>query len=210
MEEGRYSTYVLDTAPTGHALRLLSMPDVLESWIGALARLRYRYREVVYHMAREEADCPQDDFLFTMKRTIKRMKALLKDPRRSRFVLVTTPEALAVEESARLLEHLKRFGIPVRSVVVNGLLPEEGEICRFCKVKRREQERYWNELEKRFQKEHLIRVAREPDDIRGVDKLRRLGAEILPHLDLPSGPGKRGARSISLAASPYIASCREP
>ena len=47
IEEGQYDKYVVDTAPTGHALRLISSPKLLDEWIKVAARMRWKYRYMI-------------------------------------------------------------------------------------------------------------------------------------------------------------------
>jgi len=47
IEEGRFDKFIVDTAPTGHALRLLTLPDMLDDWIKVMAKMRWKYRYVV-------------------------------------------------------------------------------------------------------------------------------------------------------------------
>ena len=82
MEKEEYDLYVLDTAPTGHALRLLALPEVLDQWIRILARIRYKYRYVGSRLSGKEVHEAADDFLFSMKRALKKVHALLRDPDR--------------------------------------------------------------------------------------------------------------------------------
>src|SRR3989338_7574128 len=54
MDSQEYSLYIVDTAPTGHTLRLLTLPELLDDWIKFLASLRWKYHAMVRQFAREE------------------------------------------------------------------------------------------------------------------------------------------------------------
>ena len=107
---------VVDTAPTGHALRLLEMPELALSWDHYLLSLLLKYREAVGlgDLARE---------LVELSRSLKRLEALLRDPARARFVAVTRAAELPRRETVRLLRSLRGLGIAVPAVVVNAVPP---------------------------------------------------------------------------------------
>jgi arsenite-transporting ATPase len=103
---------IVDTAPTGHALRLLESPELVLEWDRALLAILLKYREAVSlgSLAAE---------LVELSKSLKRLLALLRDPDRARFVAVTRDAELPRRETVRLLEELKRLSIDVPLVLVN-------------------------------------------------------------------------------------------
>lgn len=175
MEAEAYDRYVLDTAPTGHALRLLFLPGLLDQWVQVLARIRWKYRCVVAGLSgREPAAGEAEDFLMVMKRAVKRIGSLLKDPGRTTFVLVTLAERMAVSESGRLLKELADYGVPVEHMVVNRLFPAPTGRCPFCERTRAEQEACLEMIRSRFADLKITRVPRRPGEVRGVRCLQAL------------------------------------
>jgi arsenite-transporting ATPase len=120
--EPAYDLVVVDTAPTGHALRLLEMPELALSWDHYLLSLLLKYREAV-----GLGDLAQE--LVALSRGLKRLEALLRDPERARFVAVTRAAELPRRETVRLLRSLKDLGIAVPAVVVNAVPPEGCPRC---------------------------------------------------------------------------------
>ncbi len=114
---------VVDTAPTGHALRLLEMPELALEWDHALLSLLLEYRRAV-----GLGDLAQD--LLALAGSLKRLRALLADPVRCRFVAVTRAGELPTRETERLLARLGELGIHVPAVVVNAV---PGGSCRRCR-----------------------------------------------------------------------------
>ena len=114
--EPAYDLVVVDTAPTGHALRLLEMPELALSWDHYLLSLLLKYREAVGlgDLAAE---------LVELSRGLKRLEALLRDPARARFVVVTRAAELPRRETVRLLRSLGHLEIAVPAVVLNALPP---------------------------------------------------------------------------------------
>ncbi len=125
--EPRYDTIVSDTAPTGHALRLLRTPAVLREWTQALMAILLKYREVV-------ASGPLAALLVQLSKRLRTLEALLRDPDQTRFVIVTRAAALAREESGRLQDGLATLGMSATTVIVNAL---GGGTCARCRTRLR-------------------------------------------------------------------------
>ena len=128
-----YDRFVLDTAPTGHLLRFLEMPDLAREWLKTLLRILLKYRVVA---GLDEAA----HRLVELSRDIRHLKQMLTDPAKTEFVAVTIPEAMGLAETARLLDGLDKLGMPCRCLVVNMVVPETS--CSFCQTVRQGQERY--------------------------------------------------------------------
>ena len=129
---------VLDTAPSGHALRLLEMPAVVHDWVKALMGILLKYRPVV-------GVGELGAVLLQMSQGLGRLRALLVDPTRTAFVVVTRPAALPAAETARLIARLRRLGVPVPAVIVNAF---GAGTCGLCTVAFREQQRALGPLRK--------------------------------------------------------------
>lgn len=153
---------VVDTAPTGHALRLLEMPDLALEWDHALLELLLKYREAVGLPAGWAEE------LLELARRLKAFRALLADPARCRFAAVTRAGELPRRETERLLEALGRLGVAAPTFVVNAF--PEGE-CARC---RRAAGRARDELERLPASSILTAPARYPPP-RGVPTLERWG-----------------------------------
>jgi arsenite-transporting ATPase len=130
VESRAYSCIVVDTAPTGHTLRLLAMPDFIRKWLEALDSLlaKHRYlKKVIGGVCHSDA---LDQFLGDMAASVRRMQALLQNSGDCQFVPVMLAELLSVNETEDLLAELARIKIPVTNIVVNRLYPSSR--CPFC------------------------------------------------------------------------------
>ena len=148
IDEAEFDKYIVDTAPTGHALRLLSSPKLLDDWVKVMAKMRWKYRYMVERFVGEYRGDEGDDFLLSLKKTIKRIEYLLHDPNKCEFIAVTIPEDMAILETERLINNLGKYGIKVRQLVINNVLESDG--CEFCREKRKEQDRYINLIRGKF------------------------------------------------------------
>jgi arsenite-transporting ATPase len=148
IDEAKFDKYIVDTAPTGHALRLLSSPKLLDDWVKVMAKMRWKYRYMVERFAGKYEPDKGDDFLLSMKKTVKRIEELLRDQNRCEFIAVTIPEDMAVLETVRLISNLGNFGIKVRQMLINNVVESDG--CKFCREKRKEQDRYIKLIKGKF------------------------------------------------------------
>jgi arsenite/tail-anchored protein-transporting ATPase len=109
-----YDVVVVDTAPTGHTLRLLELPQSALAWVHALMSIILKYRNVV-GLGEVASDLTQ------LARRLRTLTALLVDPARCAFVVVTRPAALPRLETEQLVSELERLRVPLAALVVNAV-----------------------------------------------------------------------------------------
>ncbi|MBU4370213.1 ArsA family ATPase [Patescibacteria group bacterium] len=172
MESEEYDLYIVDTAPTGHTLRLLALPELLDDWIKFLARTRWRYRYMVKRFSGKEKIEKADEFLLEMKKTVKRVRNLLQDSDRTEFIIITIPEAMAVHETEDLVNDLQKFKIPCSHIVINNIFPKNK--CQFCQSRRGGQEKYISQIKTKFKGFDISQVPLQSKEIRGVEELDKL------------------------------------
>jgi len=128
IESDTYDLIVFDTAPTGHTLKLLGMPDILQAGIEKLQGWQstlWTYWDVMKGMAssaslkRKHAKEEVAEMLESYKRGIQKVALMLQDQQRTRFVVVCIAEYLSVSESQRLLQELKKYKVRASHVIVN-------------------------------------------------------------------------------------------
>jgi arsenite-transporting ATPase len=120
-----YDGVVLDTAPTGHTLRLLALPAVALGWTRALLAILLKYRAVIRAGTLAEE-------LVALSRELRRLERLLHDERTTRVLVVTRAGAVVRAETTRLLARLGGLGLGLAAVVLNGVTPERAPRCRRC------------------------------------------------------------------------------
>lgn len=125
IEENAYATIVVDTAPTGHALRLLQMPEFIAGWLDAMDALlaKHRYMSSLFAGRGARSSDGTEGFLEGLRTTFDAARALLTDAARCRFVPVMIAEPMSVAETGDLVRELAEMEIPRREVVVNRLVP---------------------------------------------------------------------------------------
>lgn len=176
IDEARFDKYIVDTAPTGHALRLLALPQLLDEWIKVLARMRWKYRYMVESFSGKYNPDEGDDFLVEMKKTVKKIEDLLKDRKRCEFVAVTIPEDMAILETERLVNDLNKYGIKVRQLLVNNVL--ESRDCQFCRERSKAQTGYIRQIRRKFSSLKTAITPLQPHEIKGIEALDKFSGRL--------------------------------
>ena len=169
IEEAKFDKYIVDTAPTGHALRLLTLPELLDEWIKVLAKMRWKYRYMVESFSGKYNPDEGDDFLVEMKKTVKKIEGLLKDQNKCEFIAVTIPEDMAILETERLINNLNKYGIKVRQLAVNNVL--ELRDCEFCRERSKAQEEYVKQIRRKFSNLKTTIIPLQPCEVKGIEAL---------------------------------------
>jgi len=166
-ETRAYGLIVVDTAPTGHTLRLLTTPELIRGWLKALDALLAKHRFMRQRFRGSYQRDELDEFILNLAASVQHMEGLLRNPRACRFVPVMLAEDLVISETLQLLGQLQRLHIPVTDVVVNRLYPENS--CPLCAAGRQRQRQLLNEFFSRssFGKYTCWGVPLCPEEMRG-------------------------------------------
>jgi arsenite-transporting ATPase len=173
--ERAYDLIVFDTAPTGHTLQLLRMPDAMTTWIQALLKHRRALVEIDSggDEAAAAAAATADPIIGALERRhdrLLRLRDTIVDRGLTSFVLVTIPERLAIEETSRAAELLAETHVDVGALIVNRVLPDglQGE---FYEARKAQESTYLTEIDRRFPTLRRIRLHQLPKDVYGLASL---------------------------------------
>ncbi len=176
-----YDLVIWDTAPTGHTLRLLELPDKVLKWIELFETSFLRYRRVSTGVATLGFKIPSRmppegnvrTFLDTLSKDLEKIRMIFRDEGKCEFIPVTIPEELSIAETERLLITLGEEGIPVRNIIVNRLQKEKE--CVFCSTRREGQETYLRGIDEKFASYNLVKMQVFANEIRRKEGLLRFG-----------------------------------
>lgn len=183
MTSDEYDVVVFDTAPTGHTLRLLSFPEVMDSWVGKMMLIKTKLGSAANSLKNlipfmDEADDPQTtEDLKRTKEQIDQAKDVLSDPNRTTFKMVVIPEEMSIYESERAIGALKKYSITVDSIIVNQVMPDICD-CDFCHSRYKLQQKRLALISQKFEEQNIAQVPLFKDEVKGQEKLLNL-AEIL-------------------------------
>jgi arsenite-transporting ATPase len=154
VENRSYDCIIVDTAPSGHTLRLLAMPEFLRKWLDMLETLLAKHRYMKWVFSRSNYRDELDTFVEKLAASVKRMEGLLRDSARCRFVPVMLAEAMSIRETVSIVKEVDRLQLPMTDIVVNRLYPDNP-----CAVCRDERLRQLQELRNLFRQTTLSRFA---------------------------------------------------
>jgi len=198
MDDPRFDRVVVDTAPTGHTLRLLQLPEMLDTMVGRMVKLRQQFSGMmdglkgVFGGDDGEAGGSQD--LDELKDRIERLRTLLRDPERTDFRVVMVPETMSVADSRDARTRLEEFEIPVGTLVVNRVMEDPADVadlagiaddwvvtpnledCEFCQRRWSVQQDALSQATDLYRGREVKRVPLLADDVRGEAALRVVAA----------------------------------
>jgi arsenite-transporting ATPase len=119
--DDRWERIVIDTAPTGHTLRLLALPNTFRALVSLFETMQAKHRFMVQALTHRYRADAADAFLEQMRSAVDALSETLRDPARSAVVLVTRPEPVVSAETERYARALRDLGMRVGAVVVNAV-----------------------------------------------------------------------------------------
>jgi arsenite-transporting ATPase len=168
-----FEEVVVDTAPTGHALRLLTAPQAVQSLVRVLDALQRDHRIVRKHLARVDRPEAADRLIAALEQDATDARELLVDRTRTRFHWVTLPEPLAVAETADARRALAEIGVTVDELVVNRVT-RPGPRCRVCDARRKTEADEIAAIRRIARGVRVRLIFAESEEPRGPSGLRRI------------------------------------
>ena len=179
LDSDDYDALVFDTAPTGHTLHLLALPEIMGAWTDGLLA-RGRQSDIDWMQRAPEADERSQQAAAILQRRRDRFAAArtrLLDPGRTRFVPVLNPDALSREETARMLKTLGERGIPLDTLIINRVLPDSAD-GDFLARRRQAEAEHLAAIDRDFAHLKRLRIALTANEIRGLPALRHLACQL--------------------------------
>lgn len=181
-----YDLIIFDTAPTGHTLRFLGLPETLSGWIGKLLKLRLKvgkiFGSIKSFFSREEEEDNSLELLEKLNESIKNARKDLSNPEVNSFIIVMIPEEMAIAETGRLNNQLLKYEIPSSNIVVNQLFPDTEELCDFCESRRNMQQKHLKRVREIFGEKmdkNIIEVPLFREEIRGYPMLKEMAKKLI-------------------------------
>jgi arsenite-transporting ATPase len=126
---------IVDTAPTGHTLRLFAMPDTLERISEVFDGMQAKHRYMKESISGRYRPDGTDEVIESIAAEGRALAELVKDPERCRFTWVLIPETLSVLESLDGIAALEALGVMVDEIIINRLTPPPPEKCALCETR---------------------------------------------------------------------------
>jgi arsenite-transporting ATPase len=202
---GRYELVVVDTAPTGHALRLLEMPETLRRIAAVLNDMYAKHRFLADSLGRGYRADAADRLIEALDADGRRLTERLRDPARSRFTWLLLPERLALEETRDGVAALAAEGLSVAELVVNRLTPAAPG-CASCTARRAEEARVLAETRRAFPDVPVLEIPALDREPQGLPALRAVARWLEP----VRSPSSRNVRRARLDSTGWTPSAEAP
>src|SRR5687767_2273440 len=186
-ESGDYDVVIVDCAPTGETLRLLSFPEIAQWWLERVFPVERKMVAAARPLAKSflDVDLPGPDVFAEVNHLIRNLVAMneiLRDRERASIRLVMNADRMVVNEAQRTFTYLNLYGYLTDAVVVNRLFPDEVGSGYFGEWRRRQGERL-DEIEQGFAPVPVLRARYFEEEVVGAGMLDRLGEEVFGELD---------------------------
>lgn len=184
-KERNFDRVIIDAAPTGETIRLLTMPDTFRWYAGHLTRSRTGLMKAIRPFAGRFLNAPMEilDALEKLDAATGELRATLSDPAISSYRVVLQPEKMVMREAERAVSYLGLFNYPVDSVVINRILPEQLGEGEFYQKRRQIQAHYLEQIEANFAPLPLWRAPYYDHEVVGIDALQRLAVDCFGEQD---------------------------
>lgn len=198
--EDRYQLVIFDTAPTGHTIRLLSLPEIMTAWTEGLLNHHERSNklgQVLSRLGGKRRQTIRDDLSYLAEdnpsyngrnermrkilsdrcRKFRRARRLMLNKDKSAFILILNPEKLPILESKKTLELLKQFKVSVDLLVINKTLPKDAT-GQFLENRRRQESKHLAEIEQNFAMLKRCYLPLLPYDVCGIESLNKVSQKL--------------------------------
>ncbi|MEM6261326.1 MAG: ArsA family ATPase [Bacteroidota bacterium] len=177
-QEQEYDLMVIDSAPTGETLTLLSLPQVTQSWLTRAFPGQKLAVKTMGSMVRRFTNIPVDkgyEELEALFEKLERIQEVFQNPDICSIRLVANPERMVIKEAKRAYTYLQLYGYNVDAVLVNRVLPEEAAGEWFNKYLNA-QVAYLEEIEESFAPLPIFQAPHLGEEVFGLDLLAQIGA----------------------------------
>ena len=187
LENPDWDVIVFDTAPTGHTLRFLALPEIIEKWADKIIRMhRFTGGIRALMFGAKEGEKMREE-LEKFRRRVLHVRRILCNPDVTRFTLVTIPEKMGVNETVRAHESLTEFNLPVSGCVINRMTPDLNH--SFIQTRRENERNNVEQLKSKLPELYLHEVELKDSDIHGIDSLREMSSLLHGDIEIDQGLG---------------------
>jgi len=190
VESLNYDVVIFDTAPTGHTLRLLSFPSLIEKGLGKLMRLKSQVSPFITNIA---SIMGLNNFnvdsltgrLEELLPVIKKINAQFRDKNLTTFVCVCISEFLSLYETERLVQELIRSQIDTHNIIVNQvlMLGSKQSDCKMCSARMKIQRKYMDQIDDLYEEMHIIKLPLLQNEVRGPSNVEKFSKFLVEPYD---------------------------
>ncbi|SET98884.1 arsenite-transporting ATPase [Salinibacillus kushneri] len=174
-----FDKIIFDTAPTGHTIRLLSLPELMTVWIDGMVDRRKKINDNYTQLLHdgEPVEDPIYDVLQTRKEKFTKVRNILLDGSMTGFTFVLIPERLPILETEKAVKQLDHYHLHIRTLIVNKVLPDHAD-GEFLSKRRHQEQIYLQDIGKTFKRQALLHIPLYEEDISNKETLRSFANQL--------------------------------
>ncbi|WP_064093272.1 ArsA family ATPase [Rossellomorea aquimaris] len=174
-ENLHFDKMIFDTAPTGHTIRLLTLPELMGVWMDGMLERRKKTNHNYTQLLNdgEPVEDPIYEVLQKRRERFAKVRSILLNKKETRFLFVLIPERLPILETEKAVELMSKHGLDIQSLIVNKVLPDEADGL-FLKKRKEQEKDYIQLMEKKFKKQELYKVPLLEEDICSMKHLESI------------------------------------
>ncbi|UCG03592.1 MAG: TRC40/GET3/ArsA family transport-energizing ATPase [Candidatus Heimdallarchaeota archaeon] len=179
IQNPEYDIVVFDTAPTGHTLKLLQLPEMTQSWLYRLIKMRRRLGGMLtgFKTLFGGSSGPDEQEAFEkleeLRDQVEIARVHLANAKETEFVAVTIPTIMAIWETERLIRALFEVAFPISQIYINQVQPENPD-CTYCRARYESQRENLVKIKDLYSEFDLVEIQMFEYEIRGTERLREL------------------------------------
>lgn len=178
-KERNFDCVIVDAAPTGETIRLLTMPDTFSWYASHLSRFERGVVKAIRPFAGRLLKGPTEilDAIRKLEEGTRELRQTLSDPEISSYRVVLQPEKMVVREAERAISYLGLFNYPVDGVVINRILPDSADEGAFYQQRKAVQAKYLDMIDANFSPLPLFRAPYYAHEVVGLEALSQLATD---------------------------------
>lgn len=167
-----YDKIIFDTAPTGHTVRLLSLPELLGAWLDTLIKKRSKSVTLMsmanHHGKTDKEDIDNDEVIKILRKRynkINQAKKIMMEDKLLSFIFVINAEKLPIDETVKAINILEKYNILVDGLIVNKILPDNMK-DDFWKSKKEQEQKYLDIITETFKGKKIFKLPLLQEDMK--------------------------------------------
>jgi arsenite-transporting ATPase len=203
--EDNFDVVIVDAAPTGETVRLLTMPETFQWYASRVMDWEPTTMKAVRPLVK--AMIPAINVIDTLKKLtegVEELRETLTDPEVSSYRLVVNPERMVLKEAQRASTYLALFGYPIDGVVLNRVLPADVAEGAFMQELTKIQQGYLQQIYDTFAPLPIWQAPHYARDLRGVSDLSMVGNALFQNIDPVKVQFRGKTQEITLQGEEYV------
>jgi arsenite/tail-anchored protein-transporting ATPase len=171
-EKVEFEKIIFDTAPTGHTIRLLSLPELMGVWMDGMLERRKKTNKNYSQLLNDGEPVEDPIFEVLQKRRDKfaRVRSILLDSAKTGFIFVLIPERLPILETEKAIEMMNKHDLKIQGLIVNKILPPSAD-GSFLQKRKKQEKDYLHLMKRKFTEQKLYEIPLLEEDVCSINHL---------------------------------------